>query len=99
MTSLRTRGRQPVVPDELDWRPPANNVDTWDREFRRFRFNTTRVQRKFITHFLFIFLPKLEISAILLFYNSSLFCVFFINFNYEFKIFIIQHFELFPIIE
>ncbi|XP_017779572.1 PREDICTED: uncharacterized protein LOC108564882 [Nicrophorus vespilloides] len=36
--SLRTRA--PNV-DE-DWRLP--NVDTWDREYRRFRFNTTRVQ-------------------------------------------------------
>lgn len=38
------RSRQPIpLPDELDWRLP---VDTWDREYRRFRFNSTRVQRK-----------------------------------------------------
>lgn len=38
------RPRQPIpLPDELDWRLP---IDTWDREYRRFRFNSTRVQRK-----------------------------------------------------
>lgn len=40
------RSRQPIpLPDDLDWRLP---VDTWDREYRRFRFNSTRVQRKLL---------------------------------------------------
>ncbi|KAK9681161.1 Zona pellucida-like domain, partial [Popillia japonica] len=36
------RGRHPPqLEDEADWRLP---IDTWDREYRRFRFNATKVQ-------------------------------------------------------
>ncbi|XP_044745963.1 uncharacterized protein LOC123307640 isoform X2 [Coccinella septempunctata] len=31
----------PSAPEEVDWKLP---VDTWDREYRKFRHNTTRVQ-------------------------------------------------------
>ncbi|XP_022911882.2 uncharacterized protein [Onthophagus taurus] len=40
LPALRSRP-PPQVDDDLDWRLP---VDTWDREYRRFRFNTTKVQ-------------------------------------------------------
>lgn len=40
--ALRTR-TLPTGSDDVDWRLP---VESWDREYRRFRFNTTRVQRK-----------------------------------------------------
>lgn len=43
LTPLRSRLPEDERPDDGDWRLP---VDTWDREYRRFRFNTTRVQRK-----------------------------------------------------
>lgn len=33
----------PSAPEEVDWKLP---VDNWDREYRKFRHNTTRVQRK-----------------------------------------------------
>lgn len=38
----------PVAPpsspeDPVDWQHP---IESWDREYRRFRFNTTRVQRE-----------------------------------------------------
>lgn len=42
--SLRTRNQQPAA-DDIDWQHP---LDTWDREYRRFRFNNTRVQRKYL---------------------------------------------------
>lgn len=42
--ALRTR-TLPSAPDDVDWRLP---VESWDREYRRFRFNTTRVQRKYL---------------------------------------------------
>ncbi|XP_023310191.1 uncharacterized protein LOC108904100 [Anoplophora glabripennis] len=36
------RQRNPAIEsDDVDWQQP---VDTWDREYRRFRFNNTRVQ-------------------------------------------------------
>lgn len=35
---------QPPPVDDVDWQHP---LDTWDREYRRFRFNNTKVQRKF----------------------------------------------------
>jgi hypothetical protein len=41
--NLRTRDL-PSAPDDVDWHHP---VESWDREYRRFRFNTTRVQREF----------------------------------------------------
>lgn len=45
LPNLRTRDL-PSASDETDWPHP---VESWDREYRRFRFNTTRVQRKFDT--------------------------------------------------
>lgn len=42
--ALRTRNL-PTAPEDVDWRLP---VESWDREYRRFRFNTTRVQRKYL---------------------------------------------------
>ncbi|XP_060529165.1 uncharacterized protein LOC132703739 [Cylas formicarius] len=40
LPALRNRDL-PSVPDDDDWQTP---LDTWDREYRRFRFNNTRVQ-------------------------------------------------------
>lgn len=31
----------PSAPEDVDWKLP---IDSWDREYRKFRFNTTRVQ-------------------------------------------------------
>ncbi|VEN47039.1 unnamed protein product [Callosobruchus maculatus] len=39
--ALRNRNQATVDNDELDWQHP---LDTWDREYRRVRFNNTRVQ-------------------------------------------------------
>lgn len=35
---------QPPLSDDVDWQHP---LDTWDREYRKFRFNNTKVQRKY----------------------------------------------------
>ncbi|KAF5287985.1 hypothetical protein FQA39_LY15567 [Lamprigera yunnana] len=39
--ALRHRNIAPTVHDDLDWQHP---VETWDREYRRFRWNNTKVQ-------------------------------------------------------
>nr|CAH7753532.1 unnamed protein product [Callosobruchus chinensis] len=39
--ALRNRNQATVDNDDLDWQHP---LDTWDREYRRVRFNNTRVQ-------------------------------------------------------
>lgn len=42
--ALRTRNLPSAPEEDVDWRLP---IESWDREYRRFRFNTTRVQRKY----------------------------------------------------
>jgi len=41
------RGRPGLHPDDLDYHHVAP-IEAWDRDYSRWRFNTTRVQRRFI---------------------------------------------------
>lgn len=51
LQALTATGGTGIAQDD-DWRRP----ETWDREHRRYRPNTTRVQRKFLLLLLFHFL-------------------------------------------
>jgi hypothetical protein len=41
------RARPGLHPDDLDYHHGAP-IEAWDRDYTRWRFNTTRVQRKFM---------------------------------------------------